>query len=280
LAFYKSVEAQLNHSVMHGAYVGLPGAERLTPSRYETLAIPFQSKTWGEAHRIHHAHASLLEDDPDTVHPLTRVHRDQPWRPWHLFNLVVGFVFTFECWAYDYDQFLKKRGRRSPRDRGELRKFLSYFAYHYVLFPALAGAHWRHVLLGNVAAAIIRNLIFVALQTGSSVGRSVSTRHDRAGLPRTRVAWLRFQVETSKNWVTTGIWKTLCGGLDRHIEHHLFPRLPPNRLHAISTEVREVCDGAGIEYQQFPSVWASLKDSASHLWRLSWPPRSQEPDQS
>lgn len=37
----------------------IPGAGRFTPHRYETLAIPFQSKTWRDAHRIHHGAPSL-----------------------------------------------------------------------------------------------------------------------------------------------------------------------------------------------------------------------------
>ena len=61
LAYQLSVEAQLNHSIMHGAYVGLPGAEGFTPSRYEALALPFQSRTWRDAHRIHHQHRPWSE---------------------------------------------------------------------------------------------------------------------------------------------------------------------------------------------------------------------------
>jgi fatty acid desaturase len=74
LGYQIALEAQLNHSIMHGADLGLPGAGRFTPDRYETLAIPFQSKTWRDAHRIHHGHPSLLGDDPDTVHPLFRAY--------------------------------------------------------------------------------------------------------------------------------------------------------------------------------------------------------------
>ncbi len=77
IAYYLSAEAQLNHSIMHGAFVGLPGAGRHVPWRYETLAIPFRSRTWRDAHRIHHAHPSLLGEDPDTVHPLFRMHDSQ-----------------------------------------------------------------------------------------------------------------------------------------------------------------------------------------------------------
>src|SRR5690349_18966833 len=85
-AYHLAVDAHLNHTIMHGAFVGVRGAGPCVPSRYETLAIPFQSKTGRDAHRIHHAHPSVLGGDPDTVHPLFRMHTTQRHRWWHRFN--------------------------------------------------------------------------------------------------------------------------------------------------------------------------------------------------
>jgi linoleoyl-CoA desaturase len=274
LGFHFSVEAQINHSVMHGAYAGLPGAQRFTPSRYESLALPFQSRTWGDAHRLHHANPSLLELDPDTVHPLFRVHAGTVWRPWHLFNAFLGSLTTFELWAWDYDRFLKKAGLRPEGDRGELKKFALFLAFQYVLFAVLAGARWKQVVLGTLLASLVRNLIFTGLQTGSSVGNEVSTWHPKDFGMKKMDQWYRFQVETSKNFGLHGIWRILCGGLDRHIEHHLFPNLPPNRLHALSPEVRELCGDHGVRYSEYPTFWKSLGDSLYYLWILSLPDRA------
>lgn len=273
VAFHLSLESQLNHSVMHGAYEQIPGAEDLSIEKYETLAIPFQSKTWGDAHRIHHATPSILGKDPDTLHPLFRVHETQNWRIWHLGNTFLGIFFVFEFWAFDYDRFLKSIGRRSMADRGEYRKFALFIGYQYLLFPLLAGANWKFVLGGNLCAAVVRNFVFVGLQTGSSVGAGVSTLHPFGVDKSDKNSWVRFQVETSKNFVVSGIWKAICGGLDRHIEHHLFPALPPNRLHEASEKVKESCLNNNIRYQEFSSVWTSLTDSFGYLWRLSKPPR-------
>ena len=40
------------------------------------------------------------------------------------------------------------------------------------------------------------------------------------------------QVEATNNFEVSRPISILCGGLDQQIEHHLFPRLPPNRLRA------------------------------------------------
>jgi linoleoyl-CoA desaturase len=264
LAYSLSVEAHLNHTIMHGAFVGVPGAGPFVPSRYETLAIPFRSKTWRDAHRIHHANPSVLGEDPDTVHPLFRMHGTQGLRPWHRFNAFIGAFFTFEHWAFDYDAFLKRKGVRARGDRGEWVKLSLYVLYQFVLWPVLAGPNWAPVLAAGVCAVIVRNFIFTGLQTASSVGHAVSTRH-ATGAPHDR---MRFQIETSKNFVLGGLARVLCGGLDRHIEHHLWPHLPPGRLYALSPNVRALCGEDGVRYQEFPSFRASLFDSVSYLHSL------------
>jgi linoleoyl-CoA desaturase len=265
LVVHLGLEAQLNHSIQHGAYLGLARGTGLDRTGYETLALPLQTRTWRDAHRIHHANPSLLELDPDTVHPLFRVHPDTPWRWWHRWNGLLGTVFVFECWGRDYDRLLKARGLRAADDRSELWKLLAFVGYQYVLFPLLAGPLALRVLIGTLIAVVLRNLIFVALQTASSVGERVSMLHPHASGPMTRDQRYRFQVETSKNYLAGPLFTLLSGGLDRHIEHHLFPRLPPTQLRRLSPEVRQLCQRHGVRYEEHPTPWRSLADSIGHL---------------
>jgi linoleoyl-CoA desaturase len=269
VAFHLSVEAQLNHTLMHGALAGVAGAPAI--DRYETMAVPFRTQTWRRAHQIHHANPSLLSRDPDTLHPLFRVHSAQRFRAWHRLNVFLGAVFVFEAWAGDYDRFLKDSGHRDRRDHRERYKLAAFFVYQYVLFSLLCWPHALAIFATNLTAVVIRNFVFIGLQLGSSVGRGVSTRHAGLTQPPRRSEWVRFQIETSKNFALTAGWRDICGGLDRHIEHHLFPHLPPRRLHALSRDVRRLCDAHGIAYEEHTSVWASLGDSVAHLWSLSHP---------
>jgi NADPH-dependent stearoyl-CoA 9-desaturase len=60
----------------------------------------------------------------------------------------------------------------------------------------------------------------------------------------------------------------LCGGLDRQIEHHLFPTLPPQRLREIAPEVRAICARHGVRYKT--DTWRqSLRRVFAHIARLS-----------
>src|SRR5436190_706180 len=82
----------------------------------------------------------------------------------HIFNTFLAASVVFEGCAYNYDRLLKARGFRSASDRQERRKILLFVAYQYILFPLLAGSHWRTVLAGNLAAVLIRNLVASSLQ--------------------------------------------------------------------------------------------------------------------
>jgi linoleoyl-CoA desaturase len=62
----------------------------------------------------------------------------------------------------------------------------------------------------------------------------------------------------------------LCGGLDRQIEHHLFPRLPPNRLREIAPRVKAICEAHGVQYLE--KSWPqTLRDVLVELTRLRSP---------
>jgi NADPH-dependent stearoyl-CoA 9-desaturase len=76
------------------------------------------------------------------------------------------------------------------------------------------------------------------------------------------------QVEATNDYEVCLPVSILCGGLDRQIEHHLFPTLPPARLREIAPEVRAICERHGIEYKT--DTWGrTLQKSLSHIGRLS-----------
>ena len=62
----------------------------------------------------------------------------------------------------------------------------------------------------------------------------------------------------------------LCGGLDKQIEHHVFPRLPPNRLREIAPRVRAICERHGVRYLS-ANGHTTLRDVFRQLRRLSFP---------
>lgn len=47
-------------------------------------------------------------------------------------------------------------------------------------------------------------------------------------------------------------FRIFYGGLDTHIEHHLFPDLPPNRQREVAPRVKEIVTRYGLPYHQTP----------------------------
>jgi linoleoyl-CoA desaturase len=76
------------------------------------------------------------------------------------------------------------------------------------------------------------------------------------------------QVGSTNNYEVSRPISVLCGGLDRQIEHHLFPTLPPPRLREIAPEVRAICERYGIEYKT--DTWGrTLRGALSHIGNLA-----------
>ena len=55
------------------------------------------------------------------------------------------------------------------------------------------------------------------------------------------------------------------GGINYHIEHHLFPRMNHHHFPKIQPIVREFCAEKGIPYRFFPSVWENYMSFIKHL---------------
>ena len=75
------------------------------------------------------------------------------------------------------------------------------------------------------------------------------------------------QVEASNDFEVSLPVSMLCGGLDKQIEHHLFPTLPPPRLREIAPEVQEVCERYGVEDKT--DTWGrTLRKALAHIGHL------------
>ncbi|WXB19332.1 fatty acid desaturase [Pendulispora albinea] len=76
------------------------------------------------------------------------------------------------------------------------------------------------------------------------------------------------QIEASNDFEVSVPLSILCGGLDKQIEHHLFPTLPPPRLREIAPEVRAICERHGVRYKT--DTWGNtLRGAFAHIGRLS-----------
>lgn len=271
LFVHKQLQAtEIGHTVLHGAYDGLPGAGRFRSKGF-WWDVPIDEESWRYGHNVrHHGGANVAGRDADVHFGPARLTRETPYDPrrnrFQLpfmigllapnFAFLMNLHFTglqdvyFDNGLPSRTDFLPDRSSASVRGawRKALRKYAPYYLVNYVVFPALAGPLFWKVLLGNWLAEVLRDLYSAATIYCGHVGPDVAS-YPVGTKARGRGHWYAMQVEASNDFEVSLPVSILCGGLDRQIEHHLFPTLPPQRLREIAPEVREICARHGVAYR-------------------------------
>lgn len=290
LSAHKLLELiEIGHTVLHGTYDPLlAGSGRETEvaqlhSKAFVWKAPIDEASWRSSHNLrHHQFTNVAGRDPDldfgTLRlgsrvPFRQVHRLQPlsnFVTWTYFSAAINTHVTgvLELYAGNAGQTgARARAGSWTRHWTALRKFARYYAREYLLFPALAGPLCWKVLLGNAASELLRDGYAGATIYCGHVGASEYPAGTHA---KGRAEWYLMQVEGSRDFEVSGVVALLCGGLERQIEHHLFPRLPPNRLRTIAPRVRDICQDHGVTYRSdsWPHV---LREVLTRLRALASP---------
>jgi linoleoyl-CoA desaturase len=261
--------AEIGHTVLHGTYDRLPGAEKFGSKTFRWDA-PIDEEAWRYAHNVrHHGGTNIAGKDPDVHFGPIRLTSQTPWSPSHRFQLAMAIAFVFPNFAFlvgshacgindaifdhghpEKTAILPDRSRGSVRGawRKGLRKYVPYYLYNYGAFPALAGPFFWKVLLGNWLAETMRNVYSAATIFCGHVGEDVKSYREETRA-HGRGQWYAMQVEAANDFEVPWVLSVLCGGLDLQIEHHLFPQLAPQRLREIAPAVREICQRWGVEYK-------------------------------
>jgi NADPH-dependent stearoyl-CoA 9-desaturase len=277
---------EIGHTALHGAYDHLPGAEGFESKRFR-WDTPIDEESWRYAHNVrHHGNTNVLGRDPDVHFGPVRLTEHAAWTPQHrwqlpfalgvlfpFFGLVINMHVTGLSDAYTADgrpfDILPDGSKESLRVawKKALRKYAPYYLYNFVLFPVLAGPFFWKVLLGNAMAEMMRDVYSAATIFCGHIGEAVHS-YPAGTRAHGRGHWYAMQVLSTNNYEVSRPISVLCGGLDRQIEHHLFPTLPPPRLREIAPEVRAICERHGIEYRT--DTWArTLRRALGHIGTLA-----------
>jgi linoleoyl-CoA desaturase len=279
--------AEIGHTALHGAYDHLAGAERFRSKTFRWDA-PIDEEAWRYAHNVrHHGGTNIAGKDPDIHFGVIRLTEQTPWSPLRRFQLAMVITIVFPNFAFfigshacglndlffdngrpEKTDILPDRSIKSARGawRKGLRKYVPYYLVEYALFPALAGPFFWKVLLGNCLAETMRNVYSAATIFCGHVGEDVKS-YPSGTRAHGRGHWYAMQVEAAKDFEVPWVLSVLCGGLDRQIEHHLFPHLAPPRLREIAPAVRGLCERWGVEYKV--DGWgATLGEALSYVAKL------------
>jgi linoleoyl-CoA desaturase len=289
LFVHKQLEAiEIGHTALHGAYDRF-GKDTGFHSETFWWKTPIDEQSWRYGHNVrHHGNTNVAGKDPDINFGPVRLTEQTPWRPVHRVQLALALFVLFpnfgllmnthftgvsDVWSRTgKPDFLPDDSLRS-KVRAHwyaLRKYAPYYAYEYVLFPVLAAltiGSWWKVLLGNYLSEVMRDVYSAATIFCGHVGADVAS-YPEGHKASSRGAWYARQVEASNDFEVSKPVSVLCGGLDLQIEHHLFPKLPPERLREVAPLVQAACEDHGVQYRK--AGWGTtLKQSLGHIAALS-----------
>jgi NADPH-dependent stearoyl-CoA 9-desaturase len=276
---------EIGHPALHGAWDGLPGAERYDSKTYR-WDTPIDEASWRQGHNVrHHQYTNIAGRDGDIHYGGVRLTKETPaatglvplWIELPIsflnFGAVMNAHFTGLVDVYfgngrgGFD-FIPDRSWKSivEAHRRAYRKYLPYYAKNYVLFPLLAGPFFWKVLLGNWLAETLRDLYSAATIWCGHVGEEVQSWPEGTKA-HSRGEWYAMQCAASNDFAVPRWVSILCGALDLQIEHHLFPKLPPERLRQIAPEVEAACKRHGVPYRK--ESWPkTLATAFRHIFSL------------
>jgi fatty acid desaturase len=214
----------------------------------------FIVRFWKAHHLQHHAHTNTPRD-PDTKMFFGRDMNDARGEPKGVVVRAVRFVTTLVQYPFLYALFLirslatYKGGNTIP-----------YLATMVVYSSAVSFLLPRDVAKLNSLANLGLGALYILL---TFVPTHSATRENflLPGDP------LRDQlVATNDVWPHSRVWSFLCGGINLHIEHHLFPYLPFHQLRRAAPVVEAFAREKGLPYNAYSpaSIWRA---HLGFLWR-------------
>ena len=273
LALSKILEnMELGHNVMHGQYDWMHDPQ-LNGKTYE-WDIAGTSDNWRKTHNHHHhTWTNVRGMDDDIGYGLLRLFPEQRWKPFYLFQPIVAVIFAllFE-WGIAIQDLRFGRwfaGKTSHAQMGEQlrpvgRKMARQLLRDYVAFPLLAGPFFLPVLLGNLAANVLRNLWTYTVIFCGHFTADAETFSKESVRNESRGQWYLRQLRGSSNLTGGRLMNLMTGNLSHQIEHHFFPDVPANRYAAMAVDVRAIC----ARYGQHYNTGSLPRQFGQVIWRI------------
>ncbi len=268
----------IQHDANHGGY-----SEKAVVNNRMKLTLNLVGGIdfiWEQQHNIdHHTYTNIDQKDGDIEFGvLARMSPHKKWYPWHVFQFIympILYCIYYFAWVFVLD-FIKygtmvSRSKKGLGATKHINFWVSKIVYVvvWVLIPywitGMAGL--EHFLITGVVISITISLVFqpahVILTTRFLAPDKTGTMPYEFGI---------HQVLTTSNFSPNSKfadWYT--GGLNRQIEHHLFPKICHVHYRALSPLVKRVCMQFGIPYNVQKTFLHAVWSHETHLFLLGNP---------
>jgi stearoyl-CoA 9-desaturase NADPH oxidoreductase len=281
LAAHFVMEFSNGHNILHGHYDAIPGHGHINSRDFRWDNTMHETDWKFEHHVCHHPFTNIDGKDHDFGYLLFRLNSQQEWQPRHLFQLA-GLLAMPGAMTYYMPTYIataralfEERAPATWRTYGPaITKILKTLGRDYLLYPLLAGPFFPKVFVGNMLARILAGGHLMYMLAFEHHSKSIPLVEDPEN--ETSYEFYLRQVLTTRNYV---VWdwyeRLLMGSVNTHIEHHLFPDLPFNRLKEISGDVETICKKYSVPYRK-SSVLESFGDLMGIAIRNSLPVKPGE----
>lgn len=266
LAFFWQQNGFIMHEFMHSQVIKDFSKDRLGGLFFGTVCFGISAHWWRDEHIIHHALTNVVDLSSRFIDP-------QMWEAvWAQNKKMFPFFQThLQYWAIKIqhftfvpcvifigrleivlDSFFLQLEKRWEEWVG--------FVLHWIWVSTLLSylPTWREVFIFYAIAASVQGIFHfqLILSHYCKLFGHLHEFHD--------MSWFQYQVESNMN-IDCPLWQDwYYGGLQFHIEHHLFPTMARNKLREAAAYVRPLCEEHGISYDQC-SFTTALTKTLSHL---------------
>jgi fatty acid desaturase len=253
----------IGHDAGHNQVFGTRRRNRILGLTVGNALIGLSFGWWVPKHNAHHAHPNEMGRDPDIGEAARLASPDAPgnrggpleawlarWQAPLFFPLML--LRSSGMHVLGVKRLLQRRDHASAAEAALL-------LLHAALY--LAVVLW--------VLSPLKALAFIALQQAVFsvyLGISFAPNHKAMPIiePGTAAGFARRQVVTARN-ITGGPLTTFAlGGLNRQIEHHLFPSMPRPNLPRVEGLVRDFCAATDLGYSEENFV-ESFRQIIHHL---------------
>ncbi|WP_084219095.1 fatty acid desaturase family protein [Syntrophorhabdus aromaticivorans] len=279
----------LMHDGGHRAFSEHRWINRLAAMTLDLIGA--SSYVWHWKHAMfHHNYVNITGHDPDIdlgIFARFAPHQKRlPFHRWqHLYIWVLYALLVFKFHFYsDFHHVITGRihTNRMPRPKG---RDLAIFVGGKVLFVVLAFAlplryhPLSAVLFYYAVVVLIMGLpISVVFQLPHCTGRADHPLPDATLAMKN--PWAVHQAEVTLDFDRHSPIRTwFFGGLNFHLEHHLFPSICHINYPGMSKIVEETCREFGVKYAEHRSFWTGLREHYRWLREMGRPSFSNGPHQ-
>jgi fatty acid desaturase len=238
-----------------------------------TLTLGTSGELWIRTHNQHHANPNNADLDPDIDVPVLAFTGEEARRKKGIARFIVKyqayFFFPITC-LLAFSQrvrgihfVLRKQGKHTVAEA--VCMVIHFVLYFGLLFYFLS--LWLVVLFVTIHLGL-HGLCMASVFAPNHKGMPVLDKDSR-------LSFLRRQVLTARNVKAHPLTDFWYGGLNYQIEHHLFPKIPRNKLGEAQTIIKAFCHAHSIPYYE-TGLLQSYREILQHLHQVSAPLREEK----